>query len=135
MPAELRAKAELGEISRIRCFLKETVRDWDIPEDDFFKIDLSLHEICVNIIDYAYPQEQGDIELKIWKAGKAVVLQITDAGIPFDPSKVKKPDLEKKLRAGTRGGYGIFLVHAFMDAVCYRRDNNRNVLTVSKNIL
>ena len=41
-----------------------------MTEEDGFKIELSLHEICINIVLYAYPGEKGEIVLRTWFDGR-----------------------------------------------------------------
>ena len=44
--------AELSEVERVRQFLKESLQGLEISEEDFFKLELSLVEMCVNVIRY-----------------------------------------------------------------------------------
>ena len=46
---ELRVTANLKEIDGVRGFLREAIADLPFDEEDRLKIELALHEICVNI--------------------------------------------------------------------------------------
>ena len=62
-------------------------------------------------------------------AGLAMVF--TDDGMPFDPTReVATPDVSAAVEDRSIGGLGIFMVKRMSKSVSYRRENDRNVLTV-----
>jgi serine/threonine-protein kinase RsbW len=61
-----------------------------------------------------------------------VMAEVFDDGIAFDPLKVPPPDLTADLGSRPIGGLGVHFVKTLMDEVAYRRDGNRNVLTMRK---
>lgn len=126
--------SDLAELNRIRAFLKENLSTLSISENEYYTIELSMLEICVNIIRYAYPENRGEIHLKTWKEDKKFYLEISDEGIPFDPRVVEDPDLDKMISNGKKGGFGIFLARKLMDGFDYKRENNQNILTIFKSI-
>jgi serine/threonine-protein kinase RsbW len=127
--------AALGECERIRRFLREVLRDLGLGEEDEFKVELAVHEICVNISMYAYPpRRSGDLALRVWREDGRLVIEIRDRGIPFDPAQKPSPDLMARIRHGKRGGLGVFFFKTLMDGFAYRRDGDENVLTVFKTI-
>lgn len=125
----------LSELDKIRIFLKKTLAGLNISDTDYYKIELSLLEICINVILYAYPQEKGDIVIKSWEHKGKIFLEIKDKGIPFDPRKAKKPDILEIIRKEKVGGFGIFLSRELMNGFDYKRENNQNILTMSKKII
>jgi anti-sigma regulatory factor (Ser/Thr protein kinase) len=128
----LTVNSHLAELNKIRAFLKENLSTLSISENDYYTIELSMLEICVNIIRYAYPEAQGEIRLKSWKEKDKFYLEICDDGIPFDPRVVEEPDLEKMISNGQKGGFGIFLARKLMDGFDYKRESNQNILTIYK---
>lgn len=130
----LEVKSHLSEIEKVRSFLKKHLKELHLSEQASFIIELSLLEICINIIRYAYPHEKGDIFLKTWQEEGKVFFEIRDTGIPFDPEKVKKPEIRENIRNDKKGGLGIFLSRELMDGFYYKRENNQNVLTMYKKI-
>ncbi len=89
-------------------------------------------EICLNIIKYAYPQEKGEIFIKIWLEENKIFLQIRDYGIPFDPRESEAPELEEIIKNEKKGGFGILLARKLMDGFDYKRQNSQNILTMYK---
>jgi len=130
----LTVASDLTELNKIRAFLKENLSELSISENDYYTIELSMLEICVNIIRYAYQDDRGEIHLKSWKDNNKFYLEISDEGIPFDPRNVEEPDLEKMISNGQKGGFGIFLARKLMDGFDYKRENDRNILTIFKSI-
>lgn len=128
----LKITSDLAELDKVRNFLKKSLEGLRISDKDYFKIELSLLEICVNIIRYAYPVEKGDILVKAWQQEEKMFLEIRDNGIPFDPRKLEKPDIKEIIRTEKTGGLGIFISRSLMDGFDYRREDNQNVLTIYK---
>ena len=131
---ELRVPADLKEIDRVRDFLREAMAGLPFDEEDRLKIELALHEICVNIVRYAYPRgrKKGDMAVRIWHDDGSLIIEVRDRGIPFNPVRKKNPDLAVKLRRGVPGGLGVYFFKTLMDGLSYRRAGGQNILTVRK---
>jgi anti-sigma regulatory factor (Ser/Thr protein kinase) len=130
----IKIKCNLAELDKMRSFLKDSLEGLNVSDKDYFKIELALLEICVNIIRYAYPQNNGDIMIKAWCDKGKMFIEIRDNGVPFDPRKLKAPDIDESIRKEQTGGLGVFLSRSLMDGFDYKREDNQNVLTVYKNI-
>ena len=95
-------------------------------------IEIALEELLVNIIRYAYPEKEGPIELTCRSdAGDRLVFEITDRGVPFNMLAGGDPDMTATIEERRIGGLGIFLVRKLMDEVHYRREDDRNILTIA----
>lgn len=130
---EITVPAELGQVPRVRAFIHDYVAGLGFGEEDRVKIELSLHEICVNIALYAYPEGRpGEMTVRVWRDGGDLLIEVRDQGAPFDPVRKKDPDLRLKLRCGTPGGLGVYFYKTLMDGLSYRRSRGRNVLTLRK---
>jgi anti-sigma regulatory factor (Ser/Thr protein kinase) len=134
MAATMTVQADLKDVGRVRGFLRANLRGFHLSEEDVMKIELSLHEIFVNIAMYAYPEGEGAMSLRIWHEGRTLHMEFRDRGVPFNPSEQPTPDLDEKIRRGTKGGLGIFLFKTLMDGYTYRREDGENVLTISKKV-
>jgi serine/threonine-protein kinase RsbW len=114
--------ASLTEISRF-------ARDWLSRQEAYrdhrkesYLVELALIEACTNIIRYAYPASSpGNLGVCLEMAGNSVEVLLLDAGVPFDPTGVRPPDLHQ----AHEGGYGIYLMRTIMDSVTYRRRGSR----------
>ena len=128
----LKIASDLAELDRMRAFLKKSFEGLSVSDKDYFKIELALLEICVNIIRYAYPGDKGEIFLKIWQSKGKMFMEIRDWGVPFDPRGLKEPDIQEIIKSEKKGGLGVFLSRKLMDGFDYKREKNQNVLTIYK---
>ncbi len=130
---EIRVAANLKEIDRVRDFLQDATADLPLSEQERLKVELALHEICVNIARYAYPRgRKGEMAVRIWRDSDSLFIEVRDKGIPFDPIRKRNPDLLVKLRRGIPGGLGVYFFKTLMDGLSYRRAGGQNILTVRK---
>lgn len=95
---------------------------------------LACEEIIMNITSYAYPDDvDGYLDVDILRTDR-ITIRFKDGGVPFNPLEQEKPDTKLSWKLRHVGGLGIYLVTKKMDAVSYAYENNRNVLTIEKNI-
>jgi|WetSurMetagenome_2_1015567.scaffolds.fasta_scaffold00045_39 serine/threonine-protein kinase RsbW len=99
------------------------------------KILLAGEEILVNVIHYAY-SNGGDLTISCGPAPGAggIVIEISDSGVAFNPLDAGEPDLSLPVEERPIGGLGIFMVKNIMDEVRYKRENGRNVFTMTKRL-
>lgn len=126
--------AALSEIDEVRRFLREGLRTAKVSEQDFFKIELAVVEMVVNVVRYAYPRSPGAFTLSLAVVRRRVTIEIRDEGVPFNPCAAPKPDVKEIIAAGRQGGLGIYLTLRLMDACEYRREDGHNVLVMTKKI-
>jgi serine/threonine-protein kinase RsbW len=128
----LTVQSELRELDKVRKFLKINIANLDLNEEDVYKVELSLVEMCSNIMRYAYPRDRGEIVVSAWHEEGKFYLEVRDSGVPFDPRQVKRPTLEEMISREQMGGLGIFLARKLMDGFLYRREDDQNVLVMYK---
>jgi len=129
---KLTVQSELRELDKVRAFLKSNLTGLNLDEEDTYKVELSLVEMCSNIMRYAYPGDRGEIVVSAWHEGGKFYLEVRDWGVPFDPRQVKRPILEEMINREQMGGLGIFLARKLMDGFLYRREDDQNVLVMYK---
>ncbi len=127
--------SDLSELKKVRAFLSRNMQILNLSEEDYYIIELSLLEICINIIRYAYPDDKtGEIFLKTWQDNDRIYLEIRDNGIPFDPRHTKTPNIDEIMKTGKKGGLGVFLTRKLMDGFKYTREKDQNILTIYKSV-
>ncbi|MCY4546810.1 MAG: ATP-binding protein [Defluviicoccus sp.] len=98
-----------------------------------YAVNLALDELLSNIISYGYQDEEAHrIELAVRRDGGTLVVTIVDDSIEFDPRQVPDTDTDAPLHERDPGGLGLLLVSTMMDSVDYRREDGRNVTTLTK---
>lgn len=113
--------------------LAEWIEGLDLPTELSMPINLALEEAVSNVMLYAYPGQHGQVLIEFAKE-KSIIFTITDSGIPFDPTQQREADTTLSLEERQIGGLGIHLVRQLMDEIYYRREDNKNVLTLIKHI-
>ena len=125
----LKIPAKLENLQKMFDYIREASSRQGFAEEQINKIQLACEEALVNVISYAYPSKNGDLEIICNNKESSLEIVIIDRGIPFDPLSIPAPDILLPLEQRKIGGLGIFMIRELMDAVAYKRDGNRNVLT------
>ena len=96
---------------------------------------LACEEIVMNITSYAYPDDvEGSLDVELEKTDHHISLCFKDGGVPFNPLEQKSPDTKLSWKQRHIGGLGIYLVIKKMDAIRYAYENNKNILTIQKQL-
>jgi serine/threonine-protein kinase RsbW len=129
----LTISSDLKLLYLVRQFVVNFMRQIALPADYENRIVLAVDEAVSNIIEHAYESKaDGYIDIQITRDKKQISFSITDWGKPFNPNKVKKPDIAKSIKSGTKGGLGIFLMKQIMDEVKYTFKSGQNHLYLVK---
>jgi len=98
------------------------------------EIELAAEEALVNIFNYAYQGNEGDVEV-ICKLDPQdrLIIEILDSGVPFDVLSLGEPDTTADISERKVGGLGIFLIRKLMDDVKYQHEGTKNVLSLIVN--
>jgi sigma-B regulation protein RsbU (phosphoserine phosphatase) len=129
IPALLMAN-DIGQIPT----LPEWIDALDVPMDVNMQVNLALEEAVSNVMLYAYPNISGSIQAECVKNEGQLIFSITDSGVPFDPTRQKEVDTTLNAEERSIGGLGIHLVKQIMNEVRYARIDDKNVLTLVKNL-
>lgn len=125
--------AKLENLESMLEFINKGATDLGFDNKKINQIRLASEEALVNIINYAYPGKEGDIEITCAsKEGKELELKIVDWGIPFNPLTMPEPDITIPLEKRETGGLGVYMIRKIMDEVDYERRQDRNILTLVK---
>ena len=96
-----------------------------------FRVSLVIDELAQNVIDYAYEDGAGDVEVEVTSEPEAVTIEIIDEGRPFDPlTQAPEPDLMSPIEDRPIGGLGVHFTKTLMDDVEYCRESGRNRLKI-----
>jgi serine/threonine-protein kinase RsbW len=132
---KLELEAELPEIGRMAEELEALGERLELPFEVVQQVTLVLDELLTNIISYGMePGEKRPIVLAVERKGDVLHIELSDGGKPFDPTKTPPPDLDASLEDRKIGGLGIHFARTMMDSFEYRRDGDRNHVTLTKRI-
>ena len=98
------------------------------------ELDIAVEELFVNIASYAYRPKEGPVTIQVSFEGNIVSIVFIDGGKPYNPWEKKDPDITLSAEEREIGGLGIYLVKNTMNQVDYRYENEKNILTIQKDI-
>lgn len=127
----LELPAVLESLPRFTEFLSHFAQKAGFDMQKIHEIELASEEAIVNIVNYAYGDTPGTIEVTCRvEPDDRFLIEIADSGMPFDPLEAKKPDLDADIDKRPVGGLGIYLAEKLMDDMRYRRESDKNILTL-----
>ena len=132
---ELILTNQLSEIDRMNDSFNKFAEEAEVPMAVSLKLNMVFDELLNNIISYAYEdQDSHEIRVQVDLINNRLVIAIEDDGVPFNPFMREDPDTEADLEDRSMGGLGTYLVKKVMDEVSYKRNLNRNRVTLIKQI-
>ena len=122
---------KLEELSVLSQMLQVFLRTYQMPSSTLYALELTLEEILVNIISYAYKDDTPhEIEFKVEVDENMIAMKFIDEGAAFNPLTVKKADTQQPLMERGIGGLGISVVRKMRDMMEYQRKNDKNILRI-----
>ena len=131
----LELKNDLSELGRLTQAITEYCESAELSPQILFALNLSLEEVVANVMSYGFDNDQEHlIIIRISRTDAGLHIEVEDDGIAFNPLEQKPPDIDAPIEERPIGGLGIHLVRHYMDALEYRRDKERNILSMKKSI-
>lgn len=126
-------KNNLSELKKVNHILEVFVKSNNLSSQVLFALNLSIEEILTNVITYGFEDSSEHfILLRLEKGDGLINIKIEDDGKPFNPLDYDDPDPDKPLEDREMGGLGIFLVKNYMDDLQYQREENKNLISMTK---
>ena len=122
---------KLEELSVLTQILQVFLRPYRMPSATLYALELTLEEILVNIVSYAYEDDTPhEIEFKVEVDDNMIAMKFIDDGTPFNPLTVRKADTQQPLMERGIGGLGINVVRKMRDMMEYQRKDDKNILRI-----
>lgn len=126
---------DYSEMDSMRQVLSSALKNNGISDSIVSRIELSVYEAIINIIEYSSPQYKNDkIMIEYYRLRNSIKIVIRSSGEKFDLRKARLPDIEKHFNEGKKRGLGIYFIRTLMDKIDYSHKNNCNTLTMIKSI-
>ena len=125
--------ASMDELNNVLKFIDDGIKD--IKDSKLLKkFNLVVEEIFVNIVSYAYSDNDTNntVTICIKDNDDKTIITFIDSGKHFNPLIKDDPDLSLSVDKRPIGGLGIYLVKKMMDNVEYEYKDNKNILTIEK---
>ncbi len=112
-------------------FISAFAREKSFGSQRISQIQLALEEALVNVFNYAYPDRAGEVQITCRLDPRdRMEIEIVDWGIPFNVLCVPEPDLTARIEERSIGGLGVHFLRVLLDEVRYRREGEKNILTL-----
>lgn len=128
---ELIVEAKVENMETVLDFVNERLGGCSMKIQN--QIGIVVDEVFSNIAHYAYSPEVGSVTVRI-AVGDDIAIEFEDSGIAYDPLSEKTPDTTLSADEREFGGLGVFMVKNIMDSMEYRREDEKNVLTIKKKV-
>jgi len=128
---EFYIEAKLENVDAVMEFIGERIKD--CPTKIQSQIEIAVDEIFSNIARYAYNPDVGSATVRI-AVGDDITIEFEDSGAAYDPLSRDDPDTTLSAEQRKIGGLGVFMVKNIMDSADYRREGNKNILTIKKEL-
>jgi len=120
------------DCGKIVDFLKNSLKSINLPEEVVHDLRLVVEEAFINIVNYAYKnKERSTISIEIGIDDQQIKLTFIDTGFAFNPLTDSNKSIDDNDNCD--GGMGIHIIKSLTDSQDYKRTEQRNVLTVTKN--
>ena len=123
-------EANIDNYDELCSWIEKTRAEWNISKELANKIDICVEEVFANILHYAYSDKVGMFEVEFKKTEDNIILEFQDEGVVFNPLDKPDPNLHLPPEKKALGGLGIYLTKKMSDDVAYKRENNKNILTI-----
>jgi serine/threonine-protein kinase RsbW len=135
MTAEYRLRGMLADLDTVHAAMSDFSRQHALPEELTTPLRLALDELITNVVEHGFDRRAlGDryLVVRLDATGDVVQATIEDNGIPFDPTVATIAEPGGALDDRPIGGLGLHLVRRSIDRLHYRRDGERNIVTISQ---
>ncbi len=131
---ELVVETTMENMNFVLSFIEKAAEDAGCPEKQRKQLILSLEEIYVNIVNYAYKEQMGECRIfyEVIETKQGLRIVVKDRGVPFNPLEKENPKLTDSVEEKPIGGLGIYMVRQNMDTIQYHYENGENVLIMEK---
>ena len=123
----------IEELNKLSVFIEQTGERLNLTPELTMNLNLALEEAIANIIQHGKQKTTNElIEIIFSHNNDKLTFTITDNGEAFDPTDIADTDITLSAEERPIGKLGIFLIKRIMNEVTYRRENGKNILTLTK---
>lgn len=120
------------ELQRLWQAIEDFCSAHDLPAEVCFELRVATEEIFTNIVKYGYMDAaEHPIVVDLALHGDDLILRFQDDATAFNPLAI---DPVRAAAERTVGGRGVRLWRGLMDEMEYRREENKNILVIKKNL-
>jgi len=130
VPGELRYRDVAGAMVRAACQHVERDR---VRSGLEWRVMSAFNEAFNNVVEHAYAEREGEVEVCVQVDDERVVLRMIDQGSGFDFTR-SGATVAPEFETLSDGGMGMFIIRTVMSEVSYVRRRGHNHLTMIKRL-
>jgi len=116
--ATLVLPGKFENLEKFSDFVRQAAREAGLDSFAIYQVETAVDEACSNIIEHAYGREGlGDIECTCQVTPDQLTVTLRDWGKPFNPGKVRPPNVNAPLKKRQAHGLGLHFIRQWMDEV------------------
>jgi len=102
-----------------------------LSEDSRGTVEIVLAEVLNNVVEHAYANYPGQIDMQITSGVGFLFVRLVDTGLPMPGGDLPGGALGKatSIQDLPEGGFGWYLIRSLSQELTYMRDGQDNVLT------
>jgi serine/threonine-protein kinase RsbW len=102
-----------------------------LSEDSRGTVEIVLAEVLNNVVEHAYAQYPGTVELWVTPRDGYLFIRLIDQGLPMPEGEAPGGALSPvaEIQDMPEGGFGWFLIRTLTQDLIYARDGSQNVLS------
>ena len=92
----------------------------DMSSDKIDEVRMAVVEACINSFEHSHADDRKvSVTFEVLGNDEPENLKITisDSGVGFSPDEVEEPNIEEKLKADRKRGWGLKIIKGLMDEV------------------
>ena len=135
MAAELRIERRIGELERLAQWIEDFGSRNALAERAILDVQLAVDELVTNTVTHGWNDDRPhEIVVRQRLEQDQWIVELEDDGRAFDPRTVPPPAIDVPPEERPIGGLGIHLARSVVDELDYRREGDRNHLTLRKRL-
>lgn len=123
-------QANVNGMQHALSYIEKTIELYSFPLRKDKQICIIADEVLSNIVQYAYPLNEGVFFVKIKRKKNKIQMQFCDNGIPFNPLLKEASNINESYQNRSIGGLGIHIVKQLSNRIKYKRRKGKNIVTV-----
>lgn len=123
---------DVNSVGIVSKFINNRAEHFELQPKIKNKLQIAVDEIYSNIMRYSTAKTAT---VFCEKQEDTVTLTFIDNGVEYDPTCAKDPDVTLSAEDREIGGLGIFMVKKTAESMAYKREDNKNKLTIVYKIL
>lgn len=131
-------KNSLSSLTKLASDIEAYSIQHHVPPAVTYALNLCLDELLTNVISYGQNDNplHSQIEITLSNSNNQITAVMRDSGRPFNPleNAPTPPDPHSSIEDRPIGGLGVYFIEQYMDKVEYKREKNKNVITLTKYI-